>query len=203
MFSTIMKLIKLITLPVLFTLFSLTIGCNDKSDSKGSGNKLTKIVVIGDSIGTGFGVATGFPVFLKQMAGVPLINNSKRSRQTGTGIGLAKSLIAQHKPSHLVVLLGTNDAVRGSVGAAINNLQTIANIAKDNGVTCVIGTLPPIPRSSASNSKAAAISKGIQGLKNARIANIRGELGNGDIADGVHPNNNGQRIIAMNFKEKL
>ena len=106
-----MKSFKLITLGVLYTLFSLTIGCTDSKGDSNNGsksNKLTKIVVIGDSIGTGFGVATGFPVFLKQMAGVPVVNNSKASRQTSTGIGLAKSLIASQKPSHLVVLLGTN-----------------------------------------------------------------------------------------------
>ena len=203
-----MKAIKA-TLSAVFVCLSLLFtGCFDSSSSGGSSggadNETTKIVVIGDSIGTGFGVATGFPVFLRGMTGVEVINNSARSRRTGTGIGLASSLIAQHSPSHLVVLLGTNDAIAGDVDGAISNLQTIANIAKDAGVTAVIGTLPIIPRSAEENARAGAISSGIRGLSNANIAaGIRSEVGSDNFADDVHPNNDGQTIIAMNFAESL
>jgi lysophospholipase L1-like esterase len=161
------------------------------------------VVVIGDSIGTGFGVATGFPVFLQQISGRNVVNNSQNGRQTATGVGLASSLIAQHNPSHLVVLLGTNDALRGSVPNAISNLQAIANIGSAAGVKVVIGTLPPIATDAAANGRAGLISRGIRGIGNARIANIRGEVNVGNLADGIHPNNDGQRIIGMTFSERL
>ena len=185
-------------------------GCDDDSADRDNNNESgsnsdapTKIVVISDSIGTGFGVATGFPVFLESLSGAQVINNSSNGRMSAAGIGLASSLISQHNPTHLVVLLGTNDALRGSVSGAVANLQRIADIGNAAGVTVVIGTLPPITRNAGENSRAAQISSGIAGINGARIAGIRADMNSATIADGVHPNNDGQRIIAVNFNERL
>lgn len=179
-------------------------GSSDNGNSSGGSKKsLTKIAVISDSMGTGYGVATGYPVYLEQMAGVPVVNNSADGRMSSTGVGLVGSMISQHAPSHLVILLGTNDALYGDVGTAIANLQAMANIARDAGVPVVIGTLPIIPRDGRADAKAAEISRGIQGLSGARIANVRAEVGSEPFADGLHPNDDGQRIIAMTFFERL
>jgi acyl-CoA thioesterase-1 len=199
-----------------FTVFILVLsvfvlsGCgNSGGSSSGSGSgtsdtQLAKLLVLGDSIANGFGIATPFSVRIANARGVPLINNSFNGRKTSGGLAVVAGLLAQHKPSHMVVLLGTNDALKGT-GGAVSNLQAIISAGNAAGVTVVVGTLPPITRSSSSNSNAASISNGIRGLKGAAIATVRGALGNGSstIADGIHPNDMGQQIIAGEFLKHL
>jgi len=157
----------------------------------------TKVVAIGDSIGTGFGIATPWPTRLANALGVEVVNNSQSGEQTAFGLGAISGLIESEEPSHVVIMLGTNDAIRGSVPGAINNLQQMVDIANNQNVIAIVATLPPITRSGTENARAAQISSGIRDLSGARIAGVRGALGNGAglIADGVHPNDRGQQII--------
>ena len=204
------QLRKVLTaLIISLVVFSLN-GCSDSGDSNsgaGSGTAgapLTKLLVLGDSIGNGFGITTPFPSRIASARGVPLINDSVTGRYTGGGLAIVAGLLAKHLPSHMVVLLGTNDARKGT-GGSVSNLQAIINAGNAAGVKVVVGTLPPITRSSSMNSRAASISSGIQGLSGAAIANVRRALGGGSntIADGLHPNSMGQQIIADEFLKHL
>jgi acyl-CoA thioesterase-1 len=170
-----------------------------------AGPMLTSVVTIGDSIGTGFGIATPWPTILASAVGVPLVNNSVSGDQTGFGLRVIEGLLAEHQPSHVVILLGTNDALRGSVGNAIANLQAMVDIAQRNNVVAIVGTLPPITRSSSENQRTAEISMGIRGLSGASIAAVRGAFGDDDslIADGIHPNDAGQQRIAQAFRDQF
>ena len=170
-----------------------------------TGPMLTSVVTIGDSIGTGFGIATPWPTILASTLGVPLVNNSVSGEQTGFGLRVIEGLLTEHQPSHVVILLGTNDAIRGSVGNAIANLQAMVNIAQQHNVIAIVGTLPPITRSTTENQRTADISMGIRGLTGASIAGVRGALGDGEglIADGIHPNDAGQQRIAQAFRDQF
>lgn len=160
-----------------------------------------KVIAIGDSIGNGFGIASPWPPRLAGLINRDIENMSVTNEQTSFGVANIESLILQNNPSHVFILLGTNDALRGSVDGAVSNLQAMVDIAQRNNVIAVVGTLPPITRSSSENRRAEQISQGIRGLQGARIAPVRGMLGSGaqTIADGVHPNNSGQQLIADAF----
>ena len=160
-------------------------------------------MAIGDSIGTGFGIATPWPELLGGAIGRTVINNSISGEQTGFGVANIERLINDNDPSHVFILLGTNDAIRGSVPNAISNLQTMVDFARARNVIPIVGTLPPITNSSTQNSRAAEISQGIRGLNNAVVAEVRGALGDGasTIADGIHPNQSGQQIITQAFAD--
>jgi len=119
------------------------------------------------------------------------------------GLGLIEGLINSENPSHVVILLGTNDAIRGSVPDAISGLQAMVDIAAANNVIAIVGTLAPINLSAAQNVRAAEISAGIQGLTGARIADIRASLGADLIVDGVHPGDAGQQLIADVFSNQF
>ena len=158
------------------------------------------ILVVGDSISTGFGLATPWPNRVAEILNVPVDNSySEDGVETSYALGYIESALIQTNPSHVVILFGTNDAIRGSVTDAINNLQAMVNIANRRDVTVIIATLPVIPRSSFENERAAEISDAIRSFSDVRVADVRSALGNGDglIADGVHPNNSGQQIIAV------
>lgn len=159
------------------------------------------VVAIGDSIGTGFGIATPWPVLLGRSLGVPVNNNSISGEQTNYGVRIIGDRLDAVQPTHVVILLGTNDAIRGSVSNAIANLQTMVDAARQRNVIAIVGTLPPITRSTAEDARAQQINQGIRGLSGATIVGVRAALGDGSgfIADGVHPNQTGQQVISDAF----
>ena len=181
------------------------VSCGGSGGSSSSGGSASNtIVVIGDSIGTGFGVATPYPTRIRSSTGATVISDSVNGRMTAAGAGIVGSLLNSHRPTHLVVLLGTNDAIRGDVGTALRNLQSIVNTANASGVIPILGTLPAITRSASFDVKADQISSGIPGL-GARVAQVRLALGDGSttLADGIHPNDFGQQLIANAFIGQL
>ena len=117
------------------------------------------------------------------------------------GLSILESRLDAIQPTHVVILMGTNDALSGSTGAAIGNLQAMVDIIRARGSIAIVGTLPPITRSLPENERAAEISVGIRGLSGAIIVEVRGAMGDGAgvIADGIHPNQMGQQIIADTF----
>jgi lysophospholipase L1-like esterase len=145
--------------------FILLMSCDRSGTLEYSGNNTSttsKIIVLSDSIGTGYGEAIPFPERIRDILDVELISNSVNGRQTSGGLAILKMQLELHKPSHLLVLLGTNDAQFGSVEAALSNLQDIVNIANDSGVFTVVGTLPPYPLSEQGNDLVNCISIGIR-----------------------------------------
>lgn len=212
-----MKSIKLIlSLPIFLVLFS----CGGGGSNSGGGgdqmsiappmedpNRVISIVAIGDSIGNGAGYTNQpWPVIVADSLGVPLVNNSVNGRQTAEGLRLIRTLIENNNPSHVLILLGTNDSTKGgTVSGAISNLQEMATIARDLGVIPVIGTTVPNTRSTTFNQKSADIAAGVRMIDNAIIAETRGAMvGNsGLFADDVHPNASGQNVIARAFIDVL
>jgi acyl-CoA thioesterase-1 len=164
---------------------------------------IRSFVAISDSIGNGAGfVSVPWPELVQGAFGVPLANDSVNGRQTGQGLNLIRDLLARHNPSHVLILLGTNDATKGgSVSGAIANLQEMANIAESLGVIAVIGTTITTTRSAEFDRRTADIAAGIRSINNALIADVRVAFGNGNnlLADDVHPNAQGQRVIADEF----
>jgi acyl-CoA thioesterase-1 len=164
---------------------------------------IRSFVAIGDSIGNGAGyVSAPWPELVQGAFGVSLVNDSINGRQTGQGLNLIRDLLTRHNPSHVLILLGTNDAIQGgSVSGAIANLQEMANIAESLGVIAVIGTTITTTGSAEFDRRTADIAAGIRGITNALIAESRVAFGNGNnlLADYLHPNAQGHRVIADEF----
>ena len=164
------------------------------------------IITIGDSIGNGFGIATPWTTRLGSLVGREVVNNSVTNEETDFGVRIIQQMITENDPTHVFILLGTNDAARGSISAAISNLQTMVNIARDNDVIPVVGTLPPLTVAPpgmqpnfdtvVADGRAEQISAGIRGLNNARIAAVRASVSRSNIVDGIHPNDMGQQQTA-------
>ena len=178
--------------------------CDGGGDDDG-GKDVTKVLVIGDSITTGLG-SSPYPSILAGIIGKPVVNEGQNSRTTAQGLAITREAINRHQPSHLVILLGTNDAILGSsqFGAG-QNVQAMVDIAKELGVKVIVGNLPPITRSKVENDRSRAISGYLFDVKGAKKVDIRKEFGEETdlLFDGVHPNNDGQNLIAVAFSEKL
>ena len=162
----------------------------------------SKIVALGDSIGAR---SPNWPTVVQSRSGIPVINYSRDSLKTGDFVGRINSILDSQNPSHLMILLGTNNARTGQVSSAISDLQAMANAAIARNVTVIIGTIPPILTSSSHNSAAAKISSGISGIGGIRVANVRSAMGSGSglFNDGLHPNASGTSIIASAFLSQL
>lgn len=189
----------------IFTIISLVMiaACGGGSSDSGADSDPTptpaamrSVVAISDSLGTGFGIATPWPTRLANALGIPVDNNSVSGEQTPYGLEIIEGLLNDQQPSHVVIMLGTNDAIRGSVSNAIANLQQMVNIAQSRNVIAIVVTLPPITNSASQNSRAAQISDGIRGLANATTADVRAVMTDDLIVDGVHPGAAGQQLIA-------
>lgn len=185
----------------------LVSACGGGSSSSSSSNtEVIKIVAIGDSIGAGFGPTTPWPDLLAGKVGVPVINNSVAGRVAADGAAVIDGLLAAHQPSHVVVLLGSNDARDKNGADAASAMAYIVNACVQAGVVPIVGTLPPNFQSDPEFDVIAdQISAGYRALPGAVIANIRGALqGRSEFFfDGLHPDNNGQEIIASKFAEAL
>jgi lysophospholipase L1-like esterase len=188
--------------------FTFLSACGDSgsSSSGGSGNKENLIVVLGDSIGTGIDASIAFPDIIASMTGIPVINNSIPGISAEAGVARAQSLIDENNPRYIVALLGTNNALgaAGQADGAINAMQTLAIICEDNGVICIIGTLPPITLSGDLNGNVKKINAGYRAIGGVRIADNNAVMSGSDIgSDGIHPNDSGQRKIGETFSAQI
>ena len=130
---------------ILVFIIALT-GCGGGSDSSsGSGGNQPAtelerlIVVIGDSIGLGFGASFAFPDMIRSLTDIPVVNISQGGTSAEFGVGRAPGLIEQYKPMYLVVLLGTNNAggAGGGVPGAINSMRYVVDVANEAGLAAI------------------------------------------------------------------
>lgn len=180
--------------------------CNSQNSDQLNQQPLSNIAVIGDSIGNGYKIATPWPSLLKEQLHITMFNTSISGKQTGWGLEVIETILDTHKPSHLLISLGTNDAARSlSAEEAISNLQKMVDIAYAKGVAVIVGTVIPNHYSKEADLRALQINEGILRLSKARIVDVRAKMGDasGLLADGVHPNQKGQRVIAEAFLEQL
>ena len=80
----------------------------------------TKVLVVGDSLSAEYGIArgSGWVALLEQRlrrekVGAIVINASISGDTTSGGRTRLPALLEQHKPTHVIIELGSNDALRG------------------------------------------------------------------------------------------
>jgi acyl-CoA thioesterase-1 len=115
----------------------------DEAQAAGAAKTL---LVVGDSLSAEYGLARGagwVALLDKQLvadkAGVAVVNASISGDTTSGGRSRLAALLAQHHPTHVVIELGGNDALRGlPLGMTETNLQTMAQQAKAAGAKVLI-----------------------------------------------------------------
>ena len=105
-----------------------------------------RLLVLGDSLSAEYGLArgTGWVALLdKQLAkdkrAVTVVNASISGDTTSGGRSRLPALLKQHQPSHVVIELGGNDALRGlPLQMTQDNLRTMTRAAKAAGARVMI-----------------------------------------------------------------
>lgn len=112
-----------------------------------------RILVVGDSLSAEYGIArgTGWVALLEQRIrqqrpGATVINGSISGETTAGGRTRLPALLQTHKPTHVLIELGGNDALRGwSLKTTEDNLSAMVTLAKEAGARPILVgmQLPP------------------------------------------------------------
>ena len=111
-----------------------------------AGTSPRRIVVLGDSLSAEYGIArgSGWVALLEQKLrdeklAAQVINASISGDTTSGGRSRLPALLSQHKPTHLIIELGGNDALRGlPLSMTRENLQAMVRAGKAAGAKVLL-----------------------------------------------------------------
>lgn len=119
----------------------------------GSNVPRNTVLVVGDSLSAEYGLKRGsgwVALLERQLASEKInarvVNASVSGDTTAGGLSRLPALLAQHRPTHVILELGGNDGLRGlPLKGSLNNLQQMAKAAKSAGAkVMVVGVqIPP------------------------------------------------------------
>ena len=177
-------------------------GCTQE---KPSYDHVSKILVVSDSMGTGYGIATPYPDIIGETTGISVVNNSINGRETSEALPEFESLLMEHSPSHVLILLGTNDARKNRVQVATRNLGEMLAMTAERQIQALIATVPVYLHDASVNQRTLEINAWIVAQDAGQVVEIRKVLGDGSatLGDLIHPNQQGQDLIAESFLETL
>ncbi len=111
------------------------------------------VLVVGDSLSAEYGLkrGSGWVALLEHKLAVEkvdarVVNASVSGDTTAGGLSRLPALLAQHRPTHVILELGGNDGLRGlPLKGSLDNLQRMAQAAKAAGSkVLVVGVqIPP------------------------------------------------------------
>lgn len=191
----------------------LLTACLDSGGGGGGSSGPQTVLVIGDSI-SGTTNYSGVPPWPSLMAGmVPewtVINRATAGETMSGGRSKAAGLLARYQPDWLVIFYGSNNAIQGSVSSFEADLAATIQAGKDAGAKVLVCTVPYMYGSrSIYNSGVDFVNLGVRSASSAggaKIADINREFGMTSellFPDGLHPNLEGQQIIAVTVRERL
>lgn len=200
------------TVPLLAALYAVvSVGAGTAADPK----KLPTIVFLGDSLTAGPGLAEeeAFPnrvgdILAASGHAVRVVNGGVSGDTTAGGLRRIDWLLRQ-KPAIVVVWLGANDGLRGfPVEETERNLREIVRKAKGAGTKVLLCgmTVPPSYGPIYQRSFSAVFPRLARELRVAfspfPLKDVAGkpEL---NLADGIHPNPAGQRVVATVLAKDL
>lgn len=175
-------------------------------------NNPNVIVAMGDSVTAGTEISgPAFPQLVAQMSGKNVINEGRGGAFSWDGVQRIGGVLSREQPGYVFILYGINDLIHGiSRNDTIENLRQMIRVAKENHTYPIVATVPPRYRGNGLfNPNHEALNRLIRNLckeENVRLADIELEFNNNPAllqADGFHPNEDGNLVIAMVFYEAL
>ena len=168
------------------------------------------VLCMGDSITQGRAefVSVSYPIRLNRNTGAATINAGVGGVTASYSLRVIDSLLAQHHPSYVLLLYGTNDI--NDPGKSMRDVAYVvlqaALRARAAGAIPVIGTIPPmVGRRAGEMSKVRTYNSYLRSYAAAygiRLADVQAAFGSGAglfVSDGFHPNDAGMEIIARTF----
>jgi acyl-CoA thioesterase-1 len=186
----------------------------NSTGNKSNGSKGAVILIVGDSLSAEYGLqrGTGWVALLEQRLQqekiqAQVVNASISGDTTSGGRSRLPALLKQHRPSHVVIELGGNDALRGlPLSMTEGNLQAMSRAAGASGakVLLVGMQVPPNYGRSYTDNFAALFERVAKAEKNALVPFfLKGVADTPQAeslfqADRIHPNEKAQAIMLAN-----
>jgi acyl-CoA thioesterase-1 len=180
-------------------------------------NSVSKILILGDSLSAAHNIAIdeSWPALLTLNIGVRfphtrVVNASISGETTFGGVSRLPSLLAKHKPSHLIVELGGNDGLQGlnfeQTTANLNRMLSMAN--EQNTATMMIGVRMPPNLGDAYNRRFQAVYESVAGQNDTYYLPtfLKGVAASDPAlmqSDGIHPTALAQPILAKKVFDAL
>ncbi len=198
-------------------LICLLTGCDpiDGGDGGGGGGSGEKtVLVMGDSIsatGTYAGTVPWPSLLASDRPNLTVVNRARSGERMEEGSARIAAEITNSSPDVVVIFYGSNNVLRGNEDVVPSSLRSAIQTAKAAGVNRVIVcTIPRMYGELESNVPAIKQLnnqiRNVASSEGARIANVFGEFSAGEgtlFPDGLHPNQDGQRIIMVTVREKI
>jgi len=195
------------------------IGCDGGGGGGGGGdlgdiggNNADLYVALGDSTTDGNnGGGAPYPPRLAAMTGKTVNNMATQNEFSGGAASKVGGILANQKPAAVLFQLGAVDLINGrSVDSIIANLRSIIQQCKASKSVPVVGTLQPMIGSHSRWSGATKdLNNRIRSLaseEGARLADVEAKFGDGSgliLDDGLHPNEEGNQLMAEAFNNAL
>ena len=178
----------------------------------GPGAAADVIMCVGDSITAGYGNAVPYPAQLQSMVGgkATVVNKGINGEMTTGGLSRLNGYMLEVKPQYVLILEGANDAIFGVAFSTVKfNLAKMIDTVRFYKATPILSTLPPNTRDPGIHAYIPGYNKAIFDLGasmgvtvvdsySALAANWANLT-----QDGLHPNDEGARIIADGFYRVL
>ncbi len=175
-------------------------------------NDPNTILCVGDSITYGYGVpsAQSYPNQLAHLLARRVINAGVSGEKSWEGRDRFASLLDRHKPGYVLILYGANDVIFQQTTGTIDNLRFMVEAARARQVLPIVATLTPAFGSHAyMQQEISNLNPRIRQFASAeriRLADLERTFKNDPallLSDGLHPNAEGMRIIALTFFDKI
>jgi acyl-CoA thioesterase-1 len=177
------------------------------------------LLVLGDSLSAEYGLkrGTGWVALLEQRLStlkrdVKVVNASISGDTTSGGRSRLPALLAQHRPSHVVIELGGNDALRGlPLAMTRDNLEQMAQTAQAAGAKLLLVGMQVPPNYGADYTRAFADIFVSVAMKHKAVLVpflLRGVADRPDAekwfqADRIHPREEAQSLLLDNVWPEL
>jgi acyl-CoA thioesterase-1 len=169
----------------------------------------SKLLIYGDSISAGYGMAYNKQWSLiledtleKNNIGVQVINKSISGETTGGGLVRFERILQEFKPTYILLELGGNDALRGYPPSTVKrNLEKMIIIAQENSAETLLMQIKIPPNYGRKyQERFESIYPDIASKTSAKlIPFMLDDIAlNADLMlrDGIHPNEKAQSLIA-------
>lgn len=203
---------------LLAALFLLSFtGCDNPFSSSGSGSgpkgPIT-VVTLGDS-NTGSVIYPGVAPWPSRLANQEpeweVINAGRGGEKSGGGAARVSGLLDRYNPDVLTVMYGANNAIQGDTGNFRSEMRAIIREAKSRDIPVVVGNILPMSGNFARfEGEVNRLNRVLEGLafeEQVRLVDLhrefRGEAATERFPDGLHPDEDGTRIIAVAMREGI
>lgn len=208
-----MKVPKTLSRPMWFLCLWLPLAGCDSSDGGGGGGERT-VLVMGDSLsatGTYPGVRPWPRLLADNRPNLTVVNRALSGERMEQGAARIPDQLSSVQPESVVIFYGSNNAIQDRVDSVGPSLRSAIRAAKAAGVERIV--VCTVPRQFGDftiyNANIAAVNRTLREVareENVRLANVGSEFSALDarlFPDGLHPNQNGQRILMVTVRERL